>query len=984
MSFAAPWVLLALLLLPGLWWLLRASPPAVREQLFPALGLLSGLKLEEQTPARTPPWLLALRLAAAAAVIVGLAGPVRPAARLGLAGRGPLLLVIDTGWAAAADWPARLQAAGALLDEAAQQGRPVRLLTTAADGDGAPPRLGPTQSVAALRPVLAALRPASWPVDRQAALRALDAAPAGGPVAYLDDGVDTPGRDAFARRLAAIGPVEELRAVNPGALLLGVSVAGDALVARLRGLPARTARRFDVLGRADDDTVLARRPISLPAGAASGEVAFSLPAELRNRLGRFTLAAASQAGTGEIGTGEIGTGEIGAGEIGAIASAGAVALLDEGDRRRPVGLVSAGDADEAPLTGSLYYLQRALAPLAELRQGSLATLLARPLAMLVLTGPVPRAEGDALQAWVRRGGLLLRFAYPGLSDAAASSGALDAGALDAGALDAGALDAGAANPGATDPGAANPGATDASTANTALLPVRLLSGDRQLGGTMSWSAPQHLAGFPAHAPFAGLAVPGDVTVSRQVLAAPSPELDARSWARLADGTPLVTSAALGAGHVVLVHVTAGADWSNLPLSGLFPRLLERLLRLSVGVGDAGGSSAGAAGRVGSGARTLVPVLALDGGGVLGPPGPAASVVEAGLLAGTAISPQHPPGLYAPPGSSGVVQRQALNLASATPLAAAPAVPGAAVRGLQLGAARPFGPWLVGAALALLSLDMLASLALRGVLVGVRAAALGLVLLALVAPAHAQPTSAQATPGQPTSAQATPGQPTSAQATPGQPTSGQLTPGQPSPALATHLAYVETGDEAVDRVVQEGLDGLSQVVNARTSAQLAEPMAVRPGRDELAYYPMLYWAVTASTAPDPAMVAALNDYMAHGGLLVIDTRGGDEAMGGADAGFGDVGGEALRRLGDALHVPPLTPLSIDHVLARSFYLLREYPGRVVGDPVWVARDAAAGRDDDSVSPLVVGANDWAGAWAVDSAGQPLFEVVPGGSEQRERE
>ena len=892
LSFTAPWVLLALLTLPALWWLLRASPPAVREQLFPAINLLGGLKLEEQTPARTPPWLLALRLAAAAAVIIGLAGPMRPAARPGLAGPGPLLLVIDNGWAAAADWPARLQAAGALLDDAAQQGRQVRLLATAPDGDGSPPRLGATETVAALRPVLAGLRPASWPVDRDAAARALDGV-AAGPVAYLDDGVGTPARDAFARRLAAIGPVEDLRAADAGALLLGVAAAGDRLVASLRGLPSPVARQFAVLGRADDDTVLARLPISLAAGAASGEAAFSLPAELRNRLGRLTLASTAS------------------GDAVAIASAGAVALLDEGDRRHPVGLVSAaGEADAAPLTGSLFYLQRALAPLAELREGSLASLLARPLSMLVLTGPVPREGADALLAWVRRGGLLLRFAYPGLSDAAADAGALDAGASELGV----------------------------PNNDEALLPVRLLAGDRQLGGTMSWSAPQRLAAFPAHAPFAGLAVPADVTVSRQVLAEPSAALDARSWARLADGTPLVTAAALGAGHVVLVHVTAGADWSNLPLSGLFPRLLERLLRLSAGVGTS--VSAG-------GARALTPVLApvlvLDGSGVLGPPGPAAIVVPSGLLADTAISPQHPPGLYAPPGSNGAAQRQALNLGQATPLAAAPPVPGATLRSLQVGAARPFGPWLIGAALALLSLDMLASLALRGVLVGARAALGAVLLLCLITAAQAQT----------------------------------------SPALATHLAYVATGDEAVDRVEEQGLDGLSQVVNARTSAQLAEPVAVLPGRDELAFYPMLYWAVTASTEPDPAMIVALNDYMAHGGLLVIDTRGGDEAMGGSDAGFGDVGGEALRRLAGALHVPPLTPLSIDHVLARSFYLLREYPGRVVGDPVWVARDAAAGRDDDSVSPLVVGANDWAGAWAVDASGQPPFEVVPGGSEQRER-
>ena len=152
---------------------------------------------------------------------------------------------------------------------------------------------------------------------------------------------------------------------------------------------------------------------------------------------------------------------------------GAVALLDEGDRRHPVGLVELGSNDETPLTGPLYYLKRALGPLAELRQGSVASLLARPLSMLVLSGPVPPDQADALAAWVRGGGLLLRFAYAGLSDAAAASEPEDP-----------------------------------------LLPVRLLAGDRQLGGTMSWSAPQRLAAFDAHSPFAGLPVPADVTVNQ--------------------------------------------------------------------------------------------------------------------------------------------------------------------------------------------------------------------------------------------------------------------------------------------------------------------------------------------------------------------------------------------------------------------------------------------------------------------------------------
>ena len=98
-AFAAPWLLLALPALPVRWWLLRVTPPAPRRIAFPSIRLLRDLPLTEETPARTPWWLLLLRLVAAALVIIGLARPVLgPGASA--TGEGTLLLVIDDGWPA--------------------------------------------------------------------------------------------------------------------------------------------------------------------------------------------------------------------------------------------------------------------------------------------------------------------------------------------------------------------------------------------------------------------------------------------------------------------------------------------------------------------------------------------------------------------------------------------------------------------------------------------------------------------------------------------------------------------------------------------------------------------------------------------------------------------------------------------------------------------------------------------------------------------
>ena len=121
-----------------------------------------------------------------------------------------------------------------------------------------------------------------------------------------------------------------------------------------------------------------------------------------------------------------------------------------------------------------------------------------------------------------------------------------------------------------------------------------------MGGALSWSEPAAW-GSPPASPFPGLPVPPDALVDRQVLAEPSIDLpDRKTWARLADGTPLVTAEERDEGRIVLVHTTANPDWSNLALSGLFVEMLRRITALSEGVsGDMQ-------------AATFAPIEVLDG------------------------------------------------------------------------------------------------------------------------------------------------------------------------------------------------------------------------------------------------------------------------------------------------------------------------------------------------------------------------------------
>ena len=847
MIFAAPWVLGALVALPALWWLLRVTPPSPRVQDFPAIRLLAGLRAREETAARTPLWLLLLRTVAAALLIVGLARPVLDAATA-LPGSGPLVLVLDNGWGSAADWGARMTAATGAVERAERANRSVALLTTARSGQNSAPLLTPAMPAIELRSRLAALHPEAWPPDHAAAAQAL--AGASGSVIYIADGLGAPGDAAFAAALRAVGPVTEIAPGAPSVqVLLPPRSEADRVVARAAMLPQPTPTDLAVLAQSGDGRTLARATAHVPPGATEAELPIVLPPELRNRLTRLVVDGP--------------------------ASAAGVFLLDEGFRRRPVGLVTAEAGADTPLVGSLYYLEKALAPFTELRRGDLHTLLSRDIAVIVLADrPLTPAEAPELANWVQKGGLLLRFAGPRT---------------------------------------AQPQDDEIGEAPVAdpLMPERLLAEDRQLGGALSWSQPARLAAFPATSPFVGLPVPQEVTVNRQVLAEPSVQLSEHTWARLADGTPLVTEAARGAGRIVLFHVTANADWSNLPLSGLFPEMLRRLVALSAGVSGAPETG------------PLSPAEALDGFGVLGTPPPAAVGLPGTAFATTPVSPQHPPGLYGPEAG-----RRALNLSNAMqPLVAAALISGAVQQTLTgVTRERAIGPWLVAAGLALLAIDLLLALRLRGLLRPAVAAAL---LLVVATPAsHAQ------LPSPPWKA-----------------------------ALETRLAYVVSGDAGVDAMARAGLEGLSAYVNARTAAHLGEPSGLTPGTDDLSFYPLLYWPVTSGQPLSPAAVEALNGFMRDGGIIVIDSRGDSST---------------LRTAAVGLSIPPLTPLTTEHVLSRAFYLLSEYPGRTAGDTVWVQRQGD--RSNDDVSPVVIGSNDWASAWAVDNNGHNLVDL-DGGPRQR---
>ncbi|WP_395645185.1 DUF4159 domain-containing protein [Terricaulis sp.] len=680
-----------------------------------------------------------------------------------------------------------------------------------------------------------------------------------------------PDRGAAAQRLAQTrGNFDRIVWISDGVQDAGAAALAAELQRRgpVRAhIPARTARAL-VSGAVTSQGVVVdvrRGPGGLPDGAvaaetmegrALGAAEFHFQGDALTTSARIQLPPEIAARTARV-------------RIVGETSAGAVRLLPAGAGRPFVGLIDPGGAGQ-PLLSELYYAERALAPYASLQRGSVSDLINARAQALILpdAGRVSPLDRTALDRWIREGGLLVRFAGPRL-------------------------------------------ANDADD----LLPVRLRPGSRSLGSALAWERPLAIAPFPEDSPFAGAAPPPDVAVRRQVLAEPASLREAQTWATLSDNSPLVTAQPRGRGLVVLFHVSAGPDWSDVPLSGLFVEMLRRTLAFA-------GRADGAGEREVSGGPFVATRL-LDGFGALAPAPPEAEPIAADAFSRARPGPTSPPGLYERAGVSAAIDAARPD-EDLSPLQ----VPnGIARAGLGSVIDRPLAGYFFGLAALMLAADLLVALFLMGRLPrfgrrSATAAAFLLIGLFAGAPdAHAQ--------------------------------------SRDDPTLTLRLAYVRTGDARVDRVSAAGLEALTQVLVNRTSVEPGAPVGIDLARDDLSAYPFLYWPAPSSPRRlSDAALANIDHYLAIGGLLLVDTRDGGRSQGARPAALMLAGAD----------VPPLELVTTEHVVARSFYLMRSFPGRVTNTRLY-AESASAAAARDGVASLFVGDGDWATAWAGEAGVDP---------------
>jgi hypothetical protein len=827
--FAAPGALFALLALPALFFIMRATPPAPAREQFPPVRLLEGLRTEEQSRERAPLWLVLFRMLAAALLILAFARPSLAPSAAESAQGGRTLIVIDDGWTSAPFWSDVRTAAIAAVTQAEQARAPVFMLLTVPNNPARDP--GEALTAADAKARIGRLEPQPWRADRADAARRL--AQTRGDfdrIVWISDGLQDAGAEALGAELQRRGRVvARLPALTARALVSG-SVTPQGVVAEVRRA-ANGSAVGAIAAETAEGRSLGAAEFSFSGDALTTSARIELPPEIAARAARVRIV----------------------GEQGA----GAVRLLPAGAGRPFVGLVDPGGAGQ-PLLSELFYADRALQPYASLQRGSINELIDARAQALILPDASRIAPTDraALERWLDAGGLLVRFAGPRL-------------------------------------------ANDADE----FVPVRLRPGSRTLGSALAWETPLAVAAFPADSPYAGIAPPADVNVRRQVLAEPASLQEARVWATLTDNSPLVTAQAHGRGLIVLYHVSAGPEWSDIPLSGLFVEMLRRTLAF-------------AARADGAGEREITggPYVAtrlLNGYGSLSPAPQDSTPIAPEAFATAFASPATPPGLYERAGVSAAIDaaRAAETLEPLT-------LPNGIERqGLNAAIQRPLAGWLFGLAALLLAVDLLIALFLLGRLPRfARATAAGLALLVVFGgDAHAQ--------------------------------------NADDPTQTLRLAYVRTGDARIDRASEAGLRALSDVLTTRTSVEPGRPVGIDLARDSLAAYPFLYWPAPSSPRRmSDAALANVDRYLAVGGLLLVDTR---------DAGAS--GGRPAAQMLSGVDVPPLELVGTEHVLTRAFYLMRSFPGRSQSTQLW-AESAAAASARDGVASLFVGNGDWAAAWS----------------------
>ncbi len=458
-----------------------------------------------------------------------------------------------------------------------------------------------------------------------------------------------------------------------------------------------------------------------------------------------------------------------------------------------------------------------------------------------------------------------------------------------------------------------------------LSPVTLRTTNRQLGSSFSWETPQKISHYNEETIFNTLPLSQDITITRQLLAEPSLALQNKSWAFLEDGTPIITATEKENGWLFLYHSNLDPAWSNLALSGVFQEQLKKIVTLSYRNNKTSTAQ--------NNKYFYVTKRYTGFGELQDPKGYEARITTENTI--NKLSDTIPPGVY-----SNGFETRILQLSDS--IKSPPPVTDNTLSDIKSTESVEY----YGGLNFITYKHLLMILALLFITIEAfwycgffkRLKAISVVVVMLFVGFTFHTTEAHASQGK-----------------------------KDSPAyLSSHavLAYVITGDATIDRLSKFGLEALVRETKRRTIADVEAVKGINIERDVLNFYPFIYWPLTNTQQPVSKETAAkINNYVSRGGTIFFDTRDGYAGETAINS--------SLQSVISNLPIPTLNKLSDDHVLKRSFYIIKETPGLYDRKTIWYVPTQST--DNDGVTPYVIGGNDWASIWATDPAGRPMTQL-----------
>ena len=874
LSFYHPLYLISLLLLPLIYFLIKLTPPQPHVILFPPISILKKLVPAEKTPKNSPLLLFIVRLFLVGAIITALAGPYYQISDKVIINNQPLLIVVDDSWSSAQDWDQRKNFIQNLIHEAELQS--VRAYIYAASDNN----ISQFIDYATTRNNIKILNPKPYVPNYSEAIniiREFTKSHENCHIVWLAPALAHPDAGEF------ITSLESDKKKSPS---LSIYANHNDIKILRNPINQKEAIHIDI----ENYSQSLNSPIEIIASDFYGNTLFQqhfdqkfqtkdkilikAPLELRNKVSHLRINNQH--------------------------TAGSVALLDDRSRRPRIGIFAQSkDNSTQPLLSAYYFLSKALNPFADIvipNSGSITPiddLLSQNITTLILSdvGLLTKSDEHVVAKFLTDGGSLIRFSGPNLAAKADD-----------------------------------------------LLPVKLRPASRNLGGAISWEKPKKIAQFEHSSPFYEFSIPDDILISRQLLAEPTNDLNDKTWVRLEDGTPLVTAERRGKGILVFFHISAETSWSNLPISGLFIDMLNKLSLYSFisdeikknDVTEINNSSQ----------LSLRAVKLLDGfGNFL--PGPIDSVPSISLNNSGFTDSNNLPGFYV----DGSITRAVQPISKNEILSKLDDI----IKNKTINTLDDISRYDLSSVFLLLSVllflvDTLLSTPKSNLSINIfKFPKLILFITILLAPNdEAYATSSP---------------------------SDQLPSKEMISILTSRLAYVLNGDNNIDATAYDGLKHLTNELRARTSYEPGDPIGLDLNKDDLSLYPLIYWPVYASMPqPNEKVIQKLATFMRSGGTVIFDTRNGDA--------HSNVIGESqesswLRLLLQQLDVPVVEQVPRDHVITKTYYLINKIQGSTETCDSWVEKtfmDVADERRNnviqstDNVSSLIITSCNLASAWS----------------------